>query len=62
MRRTRFQNCEYANKRVAIEFDEEILENGGGQDLVFENPVKCSISKCPNMEKCVYMQEKRHWK
>lgn len=56
------KNCKFFNKRVTIEFDEESLENGNGRDKVYITPVKCSVSKCPNVKNCVYMQESSHWK
>ena len=61
-RKVHFQDCEFIGKRVSIDFDEEILDNGNGRDRVFETPVKCSIEKCPNIKNCIYMKEKSHWK
>lgn len=51
IRRMRFLYCEFAKKEIAIDFDEETIENGNGRDRVFETPIKCSLPKCPNINR-----------
>ena len=55
------QDCQYIGKKVTIDFRRDVVKNGNGPDKVYEIPIKCSQSQCPNAGKCIYMQERSHW-